>query len=86
VIEIGLRLDQVRGLESEPITKKNLKSVGDDRLIECGATEEEIDFLRRRRVELNALITERLVELVETALVEHGVTKVIPCRLRNMRD
>ena len=33
---------------------------------------------RLRRVELNALITEQLVALVETALDEHGIQKVIP--------
>ena len=87
VVEVGLRLDQVQGLESEPITKENLKSVGNDRLRECGATEQEVQFLRDRRVELNALITEQLVELVEDALTEHGIRKVIPddegarCRL-----
>jgi predicted ATP-dependent endonuclease of OLD family len=77
-IEIGLRLDQVRGLESEPIDANNLRSVGDDRLRECGATEDEIEFLRTRRVELNALTTEALVDLVEDVLAEHGIVKVIP--------
>jgi hypothetical protein len=78
VIDIGLRLEQIDGLESEPIDKKNLKSVGDDRLRECGATAAEIEFLRRRRVELNALTTSSLVEMVEAALIEHGIKKVIP--------
>lgn len=78
VIEIGLRLHQIAGLESEPISKKNLESVSDDRLRECGATEADLDFLRDRRVELNALTTEQLVELVERALTDHGVKKVIP--------
>jgi hypothetical protein len=78
VVEIGLRLDQVRGLESEPITKKNRKSVGDRRLRECGATEDEVKFLHDRRVELNALITEELVKLVEDELTEYGIEKVVP--------
>jgi hypothetical protein len=87
VIEIGLRLDQVAGLESEPISKSNYESVGDQRLRECGATKEEIAFLgphgdaktpHGRRVELNALTTEDLVKLVEAALAEHGTAKVIP--------
>jgi Topoisomerase 6 subunit A/Spo11, Toprim domain len=78
VIEIGLRLDQVRDLEKEPISKENLKSVGDDRLVECGAVDEEVEFLRSHRVELNALITEDLVKLVETALTEHGIEKLVP--------
>ena len=78
VIEIGLRLGQVEGLESEPIDANNLKSVGDERLRECGATDDEIEFLAERRVELNALTTEALVEIVEDALAEHGVAKIVP--------
>lgn len=78
VVDVGLRLDQVDGLEDEPISADNLKSVGDDRLRQCGATEAELAFLRRRRVELNALTTEQLVELVESAFAKHAVAKVIP--------
>jgi Histidine kinase-, DNA gyrase B-, and HSP90-like ATPase len=88
-IHVGLRLDQIiglcglasevpGGLEDEPIGKNTLEHVGDDRLRECGATAEEIDLLRTRRVELNALTTEQLVALVESALAEHGIAKVIP--------
>jgi hypothetical protein len=88
-IHIGLRLDQIfglgglasespGGLEDEPIGRNTLEHVGDDRLRECGATEEEIALLRTRRVELNALTTEQLVALVERALAEHGIAKVIP--------
>jgi hypothetical protein len=89
VAHVGLRLEQVDafgglasehrgGLEDEPIGESTLKHVGDDRLRECGATEQEIDLLRSRRVELNALTTEQLVELVTAALAEYGVGKVIP--------
>ena len=78
MVDVGLRLHQVDGLEDEPISPDNLKSVGDDRLRACGASEDEIAFLRRRRVELNALTTEQLVNLVEGALVEHNVAKVVP--------
>jgi hypothetical protein len=87
VIEIGLRLDQVADLESEPINKANLESVGEDRLRECGATEAEITFLGPhddpkapygRRVELNAMITADLVEMVEAALTGHGIEKIVP--------
>jgi hypothetical protein len=93
VIHVGLRLDQINalgglaseredddpgGLEDEPIGEKARKHVSDDRLRECGATEAEIEILRRRRVELNALTSRQLVELVEAALAEHEVEKVIP--------
>ena len=39
--------------------------VKDDRLRECDATEAEVGILHARRVELNALSTEQLVDLVE---------------------
>ena len=75
MIHVGLRLAQIKasagspasagGLEDEPIGENTLKHVGDERLRECGATEEEIGFLGNRRVELNALTTEQLVAMVE---------------------
>ncbi len=80
VIDVGLRLHQVAGLESEPISDDNLESVGDDRLRQAGATEAEIEFLLEKRVELNALTTEKLVALLEAALAEHEVEKVVPGR------
>ena len=74
VIHVGLRLAQIEalgglasrqrgGLEDEPIGEGTLKHVSDERLRECGATENEIRILRTRRVELNALTTEQLVAL-----------------------
>jgi hypothetical protein len=81
VVHVGLRLEQIEalgGLEDEPIGENTLKHVGDDRLRECGATEEEIALLRTSRVELNALTTEQLVALVEGVLAEYGIAKVIP--------
>jgi hypothetical protein len=80
VVQIGLRLEQITdlgglaskqgegGLEDEPIGENALKHVSDDRLRECGATEAEIEVLHDRRVELNALSTEQLVDLVGGAL------------------
>ena len=56
------------GLEDEPIGENARKHISDARLRECGATEAEIEVLHDRRVELNALSTEQLVELVEGAL------------------
>jgi hypothetical protein len=89
VIHVGLRLAQIDafgglasrkpgGLEDEPIGEGALKHVSDDRLRECGATEAEIEVLHTRRVELNALRTEQLVALVDRALDEHGIAKVMP--------
>ena len=56
------RSSELGGLEDEPIGEKARKHVSDDRLRECGATEDEIKVLRTRRVELNALSTEQLVD------------------------
>jgi hypothetical protein len=62
-----------------------------ENLRKYGATEEEISFLIRRevpvgkkirtegeRVELNAMTSPQLIRLVEDALIEHGIQKVIP--------
>ncbi|HMF28080.1 MAG TPA: hypothetical protein VKE42_04870, partial [Candidatus Cybelea sp.] len=38
----------------------------------------EIEFLLRERVELNALTSEELVEMVERKLRAHGLQKVVP--------
>jgi len=53
-------------------------------LEERGATEAEIEFLTEpdddgmcRRVELNAMTSRQLVDLVEAKLQEHGIEKVV---------
>ena len=53
VVDMGLRLNDVEkyGLESEPVTYNHDPGPN---LRENGATEDEIEFLRTRRVELNA--------------------------------
>jgi Histidine kinase-, DNA gyrase B-, and HSP90-like ATPase len=79
VIDIGLRLDVARemGLESEPVEKVNIDARAET--LRChGATEEEIAFLATRRVELNAMTSRQLVDLVESEMEAHGVAKVIP--------
>ena len=81
VIDLGLRLDDVSGLETEDVyvdspekAKQNLR--------ENGATEEEIDFLvdQAQRVELNAFASDQFVEWIERKLGEQGVAKVTPDR------
>ena len=44
----------------------------------CASTDEEIDFLLDRRVELNAFTSDALVHWIEGKLAEHGVKKVVP--------
>jgi hypothetical protein len=43
-----------------------------------GATPQEIDFLFRDRVELNAMSSGMFVQFLEEKLTEHGVQKVVP--------
>lgn len=86
VIDIGLRLEDVTNLESEPVSYNQSK---DPRyyLHECGATDEECDFLvgsryyrswSGKRVELNALTSDELIEWLESKFEEHGISKLIP--------
>jgi hypothetical protein len=43
-----------------------------------GATEEEIEFLRTQRVELNAMTSRQFIDFIESKLEEHGVEKLVP--------
>jgi len=87
VIDLGVRLDDVRehDLESEPVTYG--KSDPAPNLRENGAREDEIDFLcsshdwsgySGERVELNAFTSDSLIEWIEGKLEENGIKKVIP--------
>ncbi len=82
VIAIGLRLADVQrlSLESEPVAYEKSANALRNNLQKYGATEAEISFLidRKRRVELNAMSTPQLLEMVESALSRHGVRKVVP--------
>jgi hypothetical protein len=82
IIDIGLRLADIEwfNLSSEPVVYEQDKDALRRNLRKNGATEAEITFLinGKKRVELNALTTPQLIELIETALVEHGVQKVVP--------
>ena len=77
VIDLGLQLDDVDGLESEYVSFRNDNQAAAN-LRENGATPEEIEFLLEQRVELNALASDELIDWLETKLQEHGITKVIP--------
>jgi hypothetical protein len=86
VHDIGLRLTDVRDLnltfETQHI-KANRHSMADTAR-QYGATEDEIKAMFNgpagtvQRVELNALSSDQLLNLIETRLREHGVSKVIP--------
>ena len=66
------------GLDSEPVVHRGSWDAIGATLMRCGATSAEADFLRDRRVELNAFSSDRLVEWIEGKLDEHGVKKVVP--------
>jgi DNA topoisomerase VI subunit B len=75
VIDLGLRLEdvQARGLQSEPVQYHAVKKAPQQRLRECGATQEECDFLAEeqpygrgwtgQRVELNAMDAPTFISL-----------------------
>lgn len=89
VIDIGLRLEDVKGLESEECTYRQRK---DPRIMlkRYGATDEECDFLVKsrggyytssytgERVELNALTSGEFIDLIRKKLKQHELKKVIP--------
>ncbi len=88
VIDMGLRLEDIQDLPREPVTERGTEN--EDYLRNCGATEEEIailvqsegDYYSRQcygeRVELNAMMSEQLIEWLEGKLKKHGVQKTIP--------
>jgi len=87
VINLGLRLadiieierEQGHELEREPAAPSKMREDERRRLLQdYGATPEEIEFLLKERVELNALTSEQLVALVERKLTAYGLKKVVP--------
>jgi hypothetical protein len=81
-IDLGLRLDDALAmdLESEPVPRDDARKWRRRTLTlrRHGATAAEIEFLRDRRVELNAMSSPQLVDFVERKLAEHGVRKLVP--------
>ena len=79
LVDLGLRLEDIAGLEREPAaatktSEANLR----EQLAENGATDAEIDILLNERVELNAMTSDALIEMIERKLKKHGLKKVIP--------
>ena len=89
VIDLGLRLEDIGGLEREVVYYRQKEWPGFN-LQENGATEEEIQVLVHEgrpyrgwdgeRVELNAMTSDQFVAWLESKLDKHGVSKVIPGR------
>jgi hypothetical protein len=79
VVDLGLRLDDIEGLEREPaaatkISERILRA----QLAENGASDAEIDILLSERVELNAMTSDALVAMIERKLEEYGLEKIVP--------
>ena len=79
VVDLGLRLDDVEGLEREPAAATKIsEEILRQQLADNGATDSEIGILVSERVELNAAASDALIEMIETKLKAHGLKKVIP--------
>jgi hypothetical protein len=78
-IDLGLRLEDIEGLEREPAaaTKTKRSHLG-RQLMQNGATRDEGEILLTQRVELNAMTSANLIEMVERKLKAFGLEKVIP--------
>jgi Topoisomerase 6 subunit A/Spo11, Toprim domain len=79
VIDLGLRLGDISGLEREPAaaTKTQPWKLR-EQLANNGATTAETEILLNERVELNAMTSGALIEMVERKLRDYGLKKVIP--------
>jgi hypothetical protein len=78
VIDLGLRLEDIEGLQREDAFDKGTRYARSENLRENGASDEEVAFLLDHRVELNAMTSDQIVTFVERKLEHHGIKKVIP--------
>jgi hypothetical protein len=79
VVDLGLRIDDARGLGSEPAAASKIdRKVLRKQLAENGATDGEIALLVNNRVELNAMPSDALVAMIERKLADYGLEKVVP--------
>ena len=79
VVDLGLRLDDIAGLEREPAAATKIRpSILRRQLAENGASDAEIDILLNERVELNAMTSDALVAMIERKLNAYGLKKVVP--------
>ena len=79
MIDLGLRLEDIAGLEREPAAAtKTSEDILREQLAENGATDAEIAILLNERVELNAMTSDELIAMIERKLKDYGLKKVIP--------
>ena len=79
LIDIGLRLTDAvaMDLQAERVTVSEWYARAAT-LRRHGATDQEINFLRWERVELNAMTSGQFIDFIEAKFAEHGVEKVLP--------
>jgi hypothetical protein len=78
-VDLGLRVEDIAGLECEPAAAtKTSADILRRQLRENGATDAEIAILLNDRVELNAMPSDALIEMIERKLKDYGLEKVIP--------
>ena len=80
VIDLGLRLTDIEGLEAEDVYDRGSLEAIRANLHANGATKEEIEFLLHRRVELNAMASDELIAFIESKLAACGIKKVVPTK------
>jgi hypothetical protein len=79
VIDLGLRLADIAGLEREPAAATRINAdILRAQLADNGATAAEIAILLSERVELNAMTSDALIEMIEGKLQAYGLKKVVP--------
>jgi len=79
VLDLGLRMGDIAGLEREPAAATKTNETGlREQLAGNGATTAEIEFLLHERVELNAMASDALIEMIERKLKAYGLKKVVP--------
>ena len=79
VIDLGLRLKDIAGLEREPAAAtKASEAKLREQLAENGATAAEIEILLHERVELNAMTSDALIAMIKRKLKQYGLKKVVP--------
>jgi hypothetical protein len=78
VIDLGFRLSDVGGLQAEGVYYNESPAAVTRNLKENGATDDEVAFLLKQRVELNAMTSPQLVAFIERKLTEHGIKKLVP--------
>jgi hypothetical protein len=79
VVDFGLRLADITGLEREPAAATRTSAdILRGQLSQNGATDAESAILLNERVELNAMASDALIEMIERKLKAYGLEKAIP--------